>query len=179
MSKIVGWCDVANLAEDLSGGEADYVVPADDASDEEMQSGPMSVQVQIVELADDPDEDVIEAIDGVVEASVVDDDARGAIATVCPQRIYSHTETICQHVSNLKLISYGRNCDITYAATIHLQKLIDAGEQTESLDYFRILEEAQKVISRQAARCEINGAELSSPNLCSLIEFIGDKMSAQ
>lgn len=187
MGKIVGWRQVTGSAEDYPCEEADYVIPADGTSDgcldEDTRFEEVPIQAQAVKPIDVTGEDDTEAIELEVEELSEDSGTGDMIASTRSQGAPNRTEIVCQHISKLALVSYGDwqryYFDITEASYRSIRRLIETGERAERLDYFRILEEIQDVVLRQAAQGVQDKRELRSPNLNSLIEFVGDKTSAQ
>ena len=187
MGKIVGWRQVTGSVEGYPCEEADYVVPADDASDGCLDEGTrfeeVPIQAQAVKSIDVTGEDAAETIKFEVEKLSEDSGTGNKIASARSQGIPNRTEIVCQYISKLVLVSYEDwptyYFDITEASYKFIRRLIETGERLERLDYFRILEEIQDVVLRQAAQGAKDKRKLRSPNLNCLIEFVGDKMSAQ
>lgn len=187
MGKIVGWGEETEPVKDIPVAEIDCVALTSDAfeksNDEEAQYERLPMTAQAIEPVVESDEDDFLAIDVEMEELSKDSGMKDAIVTTRSHEVRSHTEIICQYISKLTLVSYDdwpmSYFDITDAADRSIRRLIDAGERAEQLDYFRILEEIQDVVLRQAARGVQDKEKLRSPNLNSLIEFVGNKMSAQ
>lgn len=98
------------------------------------------------------------------------------IPQATPERIeVSKTQRICLAISKLELVrnstSYSNYCDITKASEKTIEALIISANPNE-LDFFRILEELQRVISRQGKIASAHGTVVKSPNLNNLIDFI-------
>lgn len=187
MGKIVGWGEETEPVKDTPIAEIDCVALTNDAfeesSDEEVQYEGLPMTARAIEPVVESDVDDSLAVDVEMEEPIKDSGMKDAIVTTRSHEVRSHTEIICQHISKLALVSYDdwpmSYFDITDAASRSIRRLIDAGERAEQLDYFRILEEIQDVVLRQAARGVQDKERLRSPNLNSLIEFVGNKMSAQ
>lgn len=187
MGKIVGWGEETEPVKDTSVAEIDCVALTNDAfeksNDGEAQYEGLPMTAQAIEPVVESDEDDLLAVDVEMEELSKDSGTKDTIVATRSHEAHSHTEIICQYISKLALVSYDdwpmSYFDITDAANRSIRRLIDAGERAEQLDYFRILEEIQDVVLRQAARGVQDKERLRSPNLISLIEFVGNKMSAQ
>ncbi len=138
----------------------------------------LRADVEVIEDADlcgvEIDEAVANELLDILQANfsdqiVVQEGIHGSVES-------SKTERICKAIGNLQPLfhrdSYGKYCDITDASDKMVRALILAADSSE-LDFFAILEKLQEVVRRQGEIAGQYTSTLESPNLNSLIEFVG------